>query len=255
MLLVCAVVPRGAAAIPPECSASRFDTAGVAEFVIDGDTVILADATHVRLIGVDTPELGRDGAGPEPGAVEARAFLTGLLPSRGRLWLVHDAERHDRYGRLLAHLFLPDGSNVQARLLEEGHAVPLTIPPNLLFLDCYRRAADEAARAGRGLWGLKHYQPGAAEDLDPERRGYGIIHGRVTRIGRTGSSIWLELGTRFALRIAREDFGYFAEGDLSELLGRPVRARGIIYRSHGQLRMRVRHPVDLSALPERSGNH
>jgi endonuclease YncB( thermonuclease family) len=52
--------------------------------------------------------------------------------------LIYDTERLDRYNRTLAHLFLLDGTNIQGKILRHGLAVPLTIPPNLLFSDCYQ---------------------------------------------------------------------------------------------------------------------
>ncbi|MBI2969765.1 MAG: thermonuclease family protein, partial [Gammaproteobacteria bacterium] len=101
--------------------------------MIDGDTVALAGGERVRLIGIDAPEVGRDGAASQAGAEDATAALVNLVQEEGGgfVGLVHGRERRDTHGRLLAHLFLRDGTNVQARLLAEGFAVPLIIPPNL----------------------------------------------------------------------------------------------------------------------------
>ena len=65
--------------------------------------------------------------------------------------LTLDVEERDRYGRLLAYVYA--GSTVvNAELLREGYAVPLTVPPNVRFATRFRRLARDARRAGRGLW-------------------------------------------------------------------------------------------------------
>lgn len=222
---------------------------------IDGDTVILSDSTHVRLIGIDTPEIGHHGDASEPGAIEARAFLVSLLAAAGSVRLVHDAEPQDRYGRRLAHLFTDSRANVQARLLAEGYAVPLTVPPNLLFADCYRDATAAAREAGRGLWGLPRYHPVAAGDLDADARGYHVVRGRVTHVAQGTSSIWLEFTPQFAVRIANEDRPYFDALNLAELVGQVVQVQGRIYSAGGQLRVRIRHPLDLTLSSETPRNH
>ena len=96
------------------------------ERVVDGDTFILANGERVRLLGIDAPELhagrrGHPGPFPEPGAVEARAALAAMIEGR-RVRL----ERHgrDRYGRTLARVYLPDGREAGAVLLERGLARP-----------------------------------------------------------------------------------------------------------------------------------
>ena len=62
-----------------------------------------------------------------------------------------DAEERDRYGRLLAYVYAGDVL-VNAALVREGYAQPLTVPPNVRFEDRFARLARDARRAGRGLW-------------------------------------------------------------------------------------------------------
>ena len=54
---------------------------------------------------------------------------------------------------------------------------------------------------------------------------------------------------RLTLRIARTDLEFFTGRELERLTGLMLAARGMIYARHGQLRMRIRHPADLSGLP------
>jgi micrococcal nuclease len=67
--------------------------------------------------------------------------------------LVRDVEERDRYGRLLAYVYRAgDDLFVNARLVQDGYATPMTIPPNVRFAGRFRREAAGARRSGRGLW-------------------------------------------------------------------------------------------------------
>jgi endonuclease YncB( thermonuclease family) len=220
--------------------------------VLDGDTVVLADGRHLRLIGIDTPELGRDGRAAQPGAEAARQFLAALMADQSDLQLVVEIERFDVYRRTLGHLLLSDGTNVQQSLLGAGLALPLVIPPNVQYAACYARSAAEA-RAGRlGLWALPQHQPLAADDLRDARAGYRVLRGTVTGIGHSQSSVWIELGDAAALRIARDDLPYFSTPDFAMLPGMSLEARGRLYRRNGQWRMRIRHPAELTLPAQRA---
>jgi len=98
--------------------------------VTDGDTIVVklrtAQTVHVRVVGIDTPELGRDGRKDQPGAVAAKNRLTELVKGR-TVNLVYDAlsNREDRYGRQLCYVEL-DGRDIGLQLLVEGHAALMT---------------------------------------------------------------------------------------------------------------------------------
>jgi micrococcal nuclease len=122
--------------------------------VADGDTVRVrlgsGDTERVRYIGIDTPETEKPDAPAECYADRARAFNARLVDHRDvRLEL--DVEQRDRYGRLLAYVYVGD-TNVGAELLRAGYAVVLTVPPNVRFAARFHRLAREARHARRGLW-------------------------------------------------------------------------------------------------------
>jgi micrococcal nuclease len=131
----------------------------------DGDTAWfrLADGTgeKVRFIGIDTPETA---AGPEPLGEEASAYTARAIPIGTRVWLEYDAELRDRHGRLLAYVWLErplsgDAGEVResmlnARILLDGYAQTLTIPPNVAYAEVLSACQVEAREAQRGLWGL-----------------------------------------------------------------------------------------------------
>ena len=117
--------------------------------VTDGDTVRLGGIGPVRLIGIDTPEVYGD---VECFGREASRFAERLLPLGARVRYRVGVEERDRYGRLLAYVWLPDGRMLNRVMVDEGYAQPLTIPPNVAFADVFRAAARAARRADLGLW-------------------------------------------------------------------------------------------------------
>lgn len=218
------------------------------DHVYDGDTVRLRDGRRVRLIGIDSPEIGRRGEASEPYARRALDTLTTLLGEDRQVRLLGDTQAEDHYGRALGHLFLTDGSNLQALLLSKGLATLLVIPPNLAYLDCYRAAESQAMANGIGLWSHPRYRPRPAADPGLQKQGYRLVHGAVLRVGNSPTALWLQLAPGLALRISRDDLGHF-DYDPGELLGRRVLARGKLYRHGDELRMRIRHPAMLEPLP------
>ncbi|NIP72111.1 MAG: hypothetical protein GWO16_03350 [Gammaproteobacteria bacterium] len=242
------LIARPAAADP--CAAALADAQAHIRFVYDGDTVLGeltgSQQTRIRLIGIDTPELGRDGASSEPLAREARAALRRMLArSERRVDLRFGRRRRDRYGRALAHVYLADGASVQTALLERGLAVLLVRPPNIGHLACYRRAEARARGARRGLWALPRFRPVDAARLPAAEPGFRVVRGRVREIGNSLRSVWLELEGGLSLRIDRQDLEYFDLPWLARLKGRSITARGWLYRYRGRPRMRIHHPAVL----------
>jgi micrococcal nuclease len=122
--------------------------------VVDGDTVEVdyAGGTEdVRYIGIDTPESVKPDTPVQCYALAASHFNERLVEGR-RVRLDFDAERRDDYGRLLAYVHLGD-TFVNAELVRRGYARTLEIAPNTRFADLFDRLEQEAADAGRGLWG------------------------------------------------------------------------------------------------------
>jgi micrococcal nuclease len=119
--------------------------------VIDGDTLILAGGARVRLLGIDAPEMEREGRPAEFLAHKAKAALTELTQGK-EVRLEYDQLRYDHYGRVLAHIFLADNTLVEAALLRQGLARVYFHPPNLSYRDVLLAAQTEAMDAGRGVW-------------------------------------------------------------------------------------------------------
>jgi endonuclease YncB( thermonuclease family) len=215
-------------------------------YVIDGDTVILDKGERVRLIGIDAPELGHDGAANQPLATEATALLRDLAGHRGApLGVEPGVEPRDRYGRRLAHLFDAEGHNLAEQLLRRGLAYLAPIPPNLRYLDCMQAAQAAARRARLGLW--------RAPALDaahlPPREGFIRVLGEVERVRDGQGGLWIELKGGMALNVHAADLGAFRALRLDDLSGQEVEALGWVYRAKGEPRMRLRHPAALIGSP------
>lgn len=127
--------------------------------VIDGDTfvaVIDGDRERVRLIGMDTPETKHPRKGVEPFGPEASAFTKDLIEGR-EVFLEFDVQERDRYGRLLAYVWLSEGEPEEAMLnailVRVGLAVVSTYPPNVRHERLFHAMQQEARNHGVGLWG------------------------------------------------------------------------------------------------------
>ena len=119
--------------------------------VIDGDTVLLDGDERVRLIGVDTPELHREGTPVQYFARQASAFTRGLAQGR-RVRLEYDRERQDKYGRTLGYVYLEDGTFLNLEIVRRGYGFAYTRHP-VRHLDEFRAAERAARREGAVLWG------------------------------------------------------------------------------------------------------
>jgi len=132
--------------------------------VVDGDTLLIESGERVRLIGIDTPEmhesnkLHRDGqrSGQDIRTIQALGRqsydFTRQLVEGKRVSLEFDLEKQDRYKRLLAYVYLKDGTFVNAEIVRQGYASLMTFPPNVKYVDLFLKLYQEARDNKRGLW-------------------------------------------------------------------------------------------------------
>lgn len=114
--------------------------------IIDGDTFTLADGSKIRLIGIDSPEKGQRLYD------EAKQYLNELIAGKTVL-LEYDKGTRDRYGRILAYVYVED-SFINGKMAESGWASLLTIKPNTKYAKELKRLSDNARHARLGIWGL-----------------------------------------------------------------------------------------------------
>lgn len=127
--------------------------------VVDGDTIDILDDVRkrlrLRLIGLDTPETKKPGYTIGCFGPEASEFARNTLQGK-RVALVTDPSQdvHDRYGRTLAFVILPDGTNYSVAAVKAGyaHAYVFGHKPSM-YAQEIAAAEQEARDARRGLWG------------------------------------------------------------------------------------------------------
>ncbi|MEK7059842.1 MAG: thermonuclease family protein [Patescibacteria group bacterium] len=127
----------------------------VAHFV-DGDTIAVnmnGKVEKVRLVGIDTPETHKPNTPVQCYGPAAAAFTKNVIGSN-HVRLVADSlsTDRDRYDRLLRYVYLPDGTNVNEKLVQNGYAFyypyfPFTKSEQFSF------DQDRAMAAHKGIWG------------------------------------------------------------------------------------------------------
>ncbi|MGK0297013.1 MAG: micrococcal nuclease [Gammaproteobacteria bacterium] len=230
------------------CTNQAFDQVIRIKHVIDGDTVISNNDEHIRLIGIDTPEINYKTGVSETGAITAKNYLKDLIQDAHSIGIIFDDEKHDKYGRTLAHLFLDDGTNIQTMMLLRGMAVPFTYPPNLKYTSCYYQAAETAHKDKQGLWAMTKYHPIASDNLSKDDLGYKVIYGKIGDITDSKHSQILQFSQKFSALINKSRLKYFESMDINTVLGNQIQVQGELYQQDGKFWILLRHPLDLKIL-------
>ncbi len=220
------------AAATPALAAPRPMHDATVVHVDDGDTidVQLGDRVErVRYIGMDAPEVPHYGVGGEPGGAEAARLNEALVAGR-RVRLEFDCERRDRYGRLLAYVWV-GGAMINLEMVRRGYARALTIPPNVRYERWFASAESGARASGLGLWGS-----GDLEGPDPA------------------------MGRPVLVRPARclSSLGRFPHERLPALLARVTRSTPLALRPHTRRARPLYHHAarpSRSVLADRSRDH
>jgi len=226
--------------------------------VVDGDTIRLDNGMDVRYIGIDTPEtMKRGGSGwmfqPEEYGVAAKEFNRSMVSGR-KVRLEFDREKKDKYGRLLAYVYV-DGKMANLELVRKGLATVYTFPPNTMHLDRLLEAQSEARAEKKGLWGaMKSVPPGDASNHIGE---FCIVKGMITGVYVSSSRIYLNFGQDrrkyLTAVINARNMPLFLKEDIdpaSYYSGRFVEAAGKI-EDRGGPRMIIDNPSQITLLAEK----
>lgn len=147
---------------------SAFAETVFVERVIDGDTIELSTGERVRLIGIDTPEVyesnklhrdaertGRDIKTIKALGKRASEYTNKWLDGKQvRIEFDQNNEyigHKDKYGRLLAYVYLPDDTLFNSQIIKDGYANAYTSFP-FKYMDEFRKLEREARENNRGLW-------------------------------------------------------------------------------------------------------
>lgn len=218
----------------------------VVRFVYDGDTVLLDNRDKVRLSGMNTPEIESRRKTEEPGGEEARLWLKNAIEGK-KVRLEGDVERMDRYKRILAHIFVEDGTHINLVLVRLGLATVNLHPPNLKYARQLLNAQQFAERNRLGIWGNPAYAPKPIESLLASKaKGWRRLVGHAVALKRSRKFFRLIYSERIDVRIARVNLGLFPE--LSTYLERDFEIRGWPSRRKEHYSILVRHPSALRLL-------
>lgn len=127
--------------------------------IVDGDTYVLEDRKgskkKIRIIGADTPETKHPSKGKEPFGKEATFFAKKHLLGKS-VRLKFEKSKKDRYGRILAHVFL-DSIHFNKMLIDSGYAKALFFKPNFEYENTFKESEKSARSNKLGLWSLKYF--------------------------------------------------------------------------------------------------
>ncbi len=123
------------------------------QWISDGDTIVLEGGQRVRYNGINAPEIAHEDHGKraEPHGNTAKRFNIKLVKAK-KVRLEFDIERRDRYGRLLAYVFLPDDTFVNVEMVANGVAYFLPGTANNRYGKLFLKAQREAMSARKGMW-------------------------------------------------------------------------------------------------------
>lgn len=125
--------------------------------VVDGDTIIIdynGTEERIRLIGIDTPESVHPNAEKNTEFGKAASNFTKEKLENKYVKIELDVQERDKYGRLLAYVYLDD-EMYNKTLLAEGYAKIATYPPNVKYVDDFTKIEKDARNNKKGLWGLE----------------------------------------------------------------------------------------------------
>lgn len=213
-------------AFAADCMPAGSGENAVVDRVYDGDTIKLKDGRHVRILGVNAPEVdhGKEKTG-QPLGEESRKAAEAFFKANKNVRLFYDEQRVDRYERTLAHVYDAQGNSLSASLLRSGLGFHVAIPPNLSLNDCLIGQEAIARKKGLGVWSHAGWQAKPASSLTMDDTGFQRIRGKVVNV-RKAQSIWLELDGALVIKITPTDLKNFPAINWASWKGKEVEVRG-----------------------------
>lgn len=218
--------------------------------VVDGDSLRLVSGERLRLVNVNAPEMTDRGV-RESMARQAQAFLKVRATEADTVAIKRYGQ--DRFNRTLAEVFV-DGRHLGERLLSQGLAWRIAVPPAINEDPCLARAEQQARRQQRGLWSLP---PLLSTEAGVEHQGFVLLRGQVESLTAAGDSLWIDLQGDVVLQLADQDRRYFAGAELPRP-GQVIEVRGWLRHRRpprpqfASMVMALRHPAmwDVPVAPQ-----
>lgn len=141
------------------CSYAECSELYEVRWVNDGDTIVLKDGRRVRYIGIDSPEVESEYSKAEPFGDKAKELNRELVYLK-KVRLEFDNEKYDQYGRLLAYVFLEDGTFINNVMITAGYAHCLPKKPNVKYEKLFLKSQQKALKLNKGIWLHLNDNPG-----------------------------------------------------------------------------------------------
>ena len=219
------------------------------KWVYDGDTLLLKDGRKIRIIGINTPEVAHHKKKGERYGREATEQLRALLKqSHNRIRLEIGEEPLDRYKRHLAHVFLPDGTDISLWMLKKGWATTMIFPPNTRYVDDYQQAEQSAQKKKLNIWQQKNFQITTPSQLKKSYTGYVRLKAQIKHVNIRKKSLILQLDQKILIKLGKRYFKYFNTYDPKRLLHKNIIISGILKKRRGKRILTLRHPAQLDIL-------
>lgn len=181
--------------------------------VVDGDTIIVnynGKDERVRLIGVDTPEsVHPDKSKNSTEGITASNFTKSKLEGQA-IGLEFDVQKRDRYGRLLAYVWLGN-EMFNKTLLTEGYAKIATYPPNVKYVDDFKALQEQARNQNKSLWSNELSVPVISAPTTPESNNNANVAKTGTYIGSLKSDKFHYPTCRWAKKITSKNEVWFKD--------------------------------------------
>ncbi|RMH22141.1 MAG: hypothetical protein D6698_01710 [Gammaproteobacteria bacterium] len=218
-------------------------------WIPDGDTIHLKNGWKIRLIGINTPEIGKRRQPGQPGAEEARRYLKKLLDHH-RIRLEYDQERFDRYRRRLAYVIRDDGLDVNAAILKAGWGHVNIVPPNVGRIESYLLLERQARKAGIGIWAYPENRQKVV-GRDKISRGFHRVRGRVVSVTENRKWIGLNMSSSFQVRLSRRKVQSYFQSSFSpsQWLDHWLELRGWVGRKGEKRILWLDHPLQVEVWP------
>jgi len=153
-----------------------------AERIFDGDTFMAKSGERVRLLGINAPEVIHETKPSQVFGKRSGALLRRLIQGR-IVRLKTDREIRDVYGRLLAQVYLRDGTWINREMVRRGMAHVYTFTPNIRWASALAAAEKDARKKKIGIWATERFRILEAKEVRPVHVGQfrlvrGIVHHR-----------------------------------------------------------------------------
>lgn len=212
--------------------------------ILDGDTFITRAGEHIRLLGINAPEVAhQDSPAQVMGNTATRALAR--LISGQIVQLQFDKQHKDAYGRTLAQVYLRNGTWVNGEMVRLGMAHVYTFTPNLRWAGELIALEAPARTARIGIWSTRRFAVLNAGKVNQNELGqFRVVRGRISHLGRTHFAFRLD---RLRISVPRKYRLYF-RAPLGLANGDNVIVHGVVRASSRSLYIALHSPFDVEKI-------